>query len=160
MIFPAKKSGETFSAKTWFKLGRNSRKLRKLNEMNSYFLQRIIQLNKKFPAKTWYFERKLIQIRVKYPVQKPDNISERRVWLTGNFLPKIWYFLRKMLQISIKFPAGRVPAKFPHSPIHHYTSIYGALLFSVSPVRCTCIIKYGAVRKFFQSSHSLYLFTG
>ena len=40
-------------------------------------------------------------------------------------------------------------AKFPHSPIHHYTSIYGALLFSVSPVRCTCIIKYGAVRKFF-----------
>ena len=41
-------------------------------------------------------------------------------------------------------------AKFPHSPIHHYTSIYGALLFSVSPVRCTCIIKYGAVRKFFQ----------
>ena len=40
-------------------------------------------------------------------------------------------------------------AKFPHSPIHHYTSIYGALFFSVSPVRCTCIIKYGAVRKFF-----------
>ena len=40
-------------------------------------------------------------------------------------------------------------AKFPHSPIHHYTSIYGALLFSVSPVRCACIIKYGAVRKFF-----------
>ena len=40
-------------------------------------------------------------------------------------------------------------AKFPHSPIHHYASIYGALLFSVSPVRCTCIIKYGAVRKFF-----------
>ena len=43
----------------------------------------------------------------------------------------------------------RFLAKFPHSPIHHYTSIYGALLFSVSPVRCTCIIKYGAVRKFF-----------
>ena len=42
-----------------------------------------------------------------------------------------------------------ISAKFPHSPIHHYTSIYGALLFSVSPVRCTCIIKYGAVRKFF-----------
>ena len=42
-------------------------------------------------------------------------------------------------------------AKFPHSPIHHYTSIYGALLFSVSPVRCTCIIKYGAVRKFFRA---------
>ena len=41
-------------------------------------------------------------------------------------------------------------AKFPHSPIHHYTSIYGALFFSVSPVRCTCIIKYGAVRKFFR----------
>ena len=41
-------------------------------------------------------------------------------------------------------------AKFPHSPIHHYTSIYGALLFSVSPVRCACIIKYGAVRKFFR----------
>ena len=41
-------------------------------------------------------------------------------------------------------------AKFPHSPIHHYTSIYGALLFSVSPVRCTCIIKYRAVRKFFR----------
>ena len=45
----------------------------------------------------------------------------------------------------------QVSAKFPHSPIHHYTSIYGALLFSVSPVRCTCIIKYGAVRKFFPS---------
>ena len=45
-------------------------------------------------------------------------------------------------------------AKFPHSPIHHYTSIYGALLFSVSPVRCTCIIKYGAVRKFFQAHAS------
>ena len=118
MIFPAKKSGETFSAKTWFKLGRNSRKLRKLNEMNSYFLQRIIQLNKKFPAKTWYFERKLIQIRVKYPVQKPDNISERRVWLTGNFLPKIWYFLRKMLQISIKFPAGRVPTHYTYSQVN------------------------------------------
>ena len=43
-----------------------------------------------------------------------------------------------------------VKAKFSHSPIHHYASIYGALLFSVSPVRCTCIIKYGAVRKFFQ----------
>ena len=35
--------------------------------------------------------------------------------------------------------------------LHHYASIYGALLFSVSPVRCTCIIKYGAVRKFFQN---------
>ena len=44
---------------------------------------------------------------------------------------------------------GLFSAKFPHSPTHHYTSIYGALLFSVSPVRCTCIIKYGAVRKFF-----------
>ena len=43
-------------------------------------------------------------------------------------------------------------AKFPHSPIHHYTSIYGALFFSVSPVRCTCIIKYGAVRKFFHET--------
>ena len=42
-------------------------------------------------------------------------------------------------------------AKFPHSPIHHYTSIYGALFLSVSPVRCTCIIKYGAVRKFFRT---------
>ena len=40
-------------------------------------------------------------------------------------------------------------AKFPHSSIHHYASIYGALLLSVSPVGCTCIIKYGAVRKFF-----------
>ena len=57
--------------------------------------------------------------------------------------------------------AGRIvliekkKAKFPHSPIHHYTSIYGALFFSVSPVRCTCIIKYGAVRKFFQEKCQL-----
>ena len=50
--------------------------------------------------------------------------------------------------------SAETTAKFPHSPIHHYASIYGALLFSVSPVRCTCIIKYGAVRKFFQNHYT------
>ena len=53
------------------------------------------------------------------------------------------------MRVTIVAKLVQILAKFPHSPIHHYTSIYGALLFSVSPVRCTCIIKYGAVRKFF-----------
>ena len=57
---------------------------------------------------------------------------------------RIWLHRSWDLMVMFLFSA-----KFPHSPIHHYTSIYGALLFSVSPVRCTCIIKYGAVRKFF-----------
>ena len=61
---------------------------------------------------------------------------------------KIWD--RKMFLCLVVTFLQRKKAKFPHSPIHHYASIYGALLFSVSPVRCTCIIKYGAVRKFFQ----------
>ena len=39
-------------------------------------------------------------------------------------------------------------AKFPHSPIHHYTSIYGALFFSVSPVRCTCKLSMGLCGNF------------
>ena len=42
-------------------------------------------------------------------------------------------------------------AKFPNSPILHYASIYGALLFSVTPIRCACITRYVAVRKFFQA---------
>lgn len=37
-------------------------------------------------------------------------------------------------------------AKFPHSPTLHYASTY------VSPTRCACIIKYGAVQKFFRDS--------
>ena len=56
------------------------------------------------------------------------------------------YVWKEIIFIGLAHP---FLAKFPHSPIHHYTSIYGALLFSVSPVRCACIIKYGAVRKFF-----------
>ena len=34
----------------------------------------------------------------------------------------------------------RLMAKFQHSPILHHASKYRALLFSVSPIRCTCII--------------------
>ena len=41
---------------------------------------------------------------------------------------------------------GKISAQ-PHTSLY---TIYGALFFSVSSVRCTCIIKYGAVRKFFQ----------
>ena len=39
---------------------------------------------------------------------------------------------------------GKVSAK-----PHHYASIHGALLFSVSPIRFACITKDGAMRKFF-----------
>ena len=39
----------------------------------------------------------------------------------------------------------RLMAKFQHSPILHHSSKYRALLFSVSPISFTCIIKYGAL---------------
>ena len=70
-----------------------------------------------------------------------------------------WGFMEIFLDfIPLTNTFQKFRAKFPHSPIHHYTSIYGALFFSVSPVRCTCIIKYGAVRKFFQIPHEAILF--
>ena len=37
-----------------------------------------------------------------------------------------------------------------HSPNFIMHPYIGALLFGVSPIRCACIIKYGAVLKFFQ----------
>ena len=53
------------------------------------------------------------------------------------------------LLTSTVLPSAYECAKFPHRPILHYASIFGALLFSVSPLRCACIMTYGAVRKIF-----------
>ena len=80
-----------------------------------------------------------------------DNFVE--YWARSMLLSKNKLLNWKMFVVWLEFCCISLFvcwAKFPHSPIHHYTSIYGALLFSVSPVRCTCIIKYGAVRKFFR----------
>ena len=73
--------------------------------------------------------------------------------ITNNSTLKKLWFQKAFIVCSLLHTLPKIMAKFPHSPIHHYTSIYGALFFSVSPVRCTCIIKYGAVRKFFQNNN-------
>ena len=52
-------------------------------------------------------------------------------------------------KLSIHVNGLQGPAKFPHSPVLPYVSIYGDLLFSESPVRCGYIMKYRAVWKFF-----------
>ena len=79
-----------------------------------------------------------------------ETVIERKL-LVKEWVPGVIESTAEFLIVFLGLASVHQWAKFPHSPIHHYTSIYGALLFSVSPVRCTCIIKYGAVRKFFPS---------